>query len=35
MVRETLSRKKNPLEKRTGGMAQGEGPYFRPQYSKK
>jgi hypothetical protein len=27
--------KKNPLEKRTGGMAQGEGPYFRLQYSKK
>jgi hypothetical protein len=27
--------KKNPSQKRTGGMAQGVGPEFKPQYHKK
>jgi hypothetical protein len=32
-VCETLSQK-NPLQKRAGGMAQGTGPEFKPQYHK-
>jgi hypothetical protein len=27
--------KKNPLQKRAGGVAQGVGPEFKPQYHKK
>jgi hypothetical protein len=27
--------KKNPSQKRAGGVAQGEGPEFNPQYCKK
>jgi hypothetical protein len=27
--------KKNPITKRTDGVAQGEGPEFKPQYCKK
>jgi hypothetical protein len=34
IVRETLSRK-TPSPKRAGGVAQGEGPEFKPQYQKK
>jgi hypothetical protein len=34
IVCETLSQK-NPSRKRTGGVAQGEGPKFKPQYRKK
>jgi hypothetical protein len=34
IVRETLSRK-NPSQKRAGGVTQGVGPQFKPQYSKK
>jgi hypothetical protein len=34
IVRETLSRKKS-FTKRTGRVAQGEGPEFKPQYSTK
>jgi hypothetical protein len=34
IVCKTLSRK-NPSQKRTGGMAQGIGPEFKPQYHKK
>jgi hypothetical protein len=34
IVHETLS-KKNPLEKRAGGVAQSVGPEFKPQYHKK
>jgi hypothetical protein len=34
IVLETLSQK-NPPQKRTGGVAQGEGPEFKPQYQKK
>jgi hypothetical protein len=33
-VRETLSRK-NPSQKRAGGVTQGVGPEFKPQYCKK
>jgi hypothetical protein len=33
-VRETLSRK-NPSQKRAGGVAQGVGPKFKLQYGKK
>jgi hypothetical protein len=33
IVHETLSRK-NPSQKRTGGVAQGIGPEFKPQYQK-
>jgi hypothetical protein len=34
IVRETLSQK-NPSHKRAGGVAQGVGPEFKPQYHKK
>jgi hypothetical protein len=34
IVLETLSRK-NPLQKRAGGVAQGVGPEFKPQYLKR
>jgi hypothetical protein len=34
IVRETLSRK-NPSQKRAGGVAQSVGPKFKPQYCKK
>jgi hypothetical protein len=34
IVRETLSRR-SPSQKRAGGVAQGEGPEFKPQYCKK
>jgi hypothetical protein len=34
IVHETLSRK-NPSQKWAGGVAQGEGPEFKPQYCKK
>jgi hypothetical protein len=34
IVRKTLSRK-YPSQKRAGGVAQGEGPEFKPQYGKK
>jgi hypothetical protein len=34
IVQETLSRK-NPSQKRAGGVAQGIGPEFKPQYCKK
>jgi hypothetical protein len=34
IVPETLSRK-NPSQKRAGGVAQGVGPEFKPQYQKK
>jgi hypothetical protein len=34
IVLETLSQK-NPSQKRAGGVAQGEGPEFKPQYRKK
>jgi single-stranded DNA-specific DHH superfamily exonuclease len=34
ILRETLSRK-HPLQKRTGGVAQGVGPEFKPQNCKK
>jgi hypothetical protein len=34
IVCETLSQK-NPSQKRAGGVAQGEGPEFKPQYCKK
>jgi hypothetical protein len=34
IVCETLSQK-NPSQKRVGGVAQGEGPEFKPQYHKK
>jgi hypothetical protein len=34
IVLETLSQK-NLSQKRAGGVAQGEGPEFKPQYSKK
>jgi hypothetical protein len=34
IVHETLSQK-NSSQKRTGGVAQGEGPEFKPQYHKK
>jgi hypothetical protein len=34
IVHKTLSRK-NPSQKRAGGMAQGVGPEFKPQYHKK
>jgi hypothetical protein len=34
IVLETLSQK-NPLQKRTGGVAQGAGPEFKPQCCKK
>jgi hypothetical protein len=30
-----LKKKKNPLLNRAGGMAQGEGPVFKPQYHKR
>jgi hypothetical protein len=35
IVCETLSQKKNPLDKRAGRVAQGIGPEFKPQYCKK
>jgi hypothetical protein len=36
IVHETLSKKKNPSQKRAGGVAQGVvGPEFKPQYCKK
>jgi hypothetical protein len=35
MVQETLSRKKSITKKRAGGVAQGVGPEFKPQYYKK
>jgi hypothetical protein len=34
IVHKILSRK-NPSQKRADGMAQGEGPEFKPQYCKK
>jgi hypothetical protein len=34
IVHETLS-PKNPSQKRAGGVAQGVGPEFKPQYHKK
>jgi hypothetical protein len=34
IVLETLSQK-NPSQKRSGGVAQGVGPEFKPQYQKK
>jgi hypothetical protein len=34
IVHKTLSQK-NPSQKRAGGMAQGVGPEFKPQYHKK
>jgi hypothetical protein len=34
IVPETLSQK-NPSQKRSGGVAQGVGPEFKPQYQKK
>jgi hypothetical protein len=34
MVLETLSQKK-PITKKAGGVAQGVGPKFKPQYHKK
>jgi hypothetical protein len=34
IVHKTLSRK-NPSQKRAGGVAQGVGPEFKPQYQKK
>jgi hypothetical protein len=34
IVHETLSQK-SPSQKRAGGVAQGEGPEFKPQYHKK
>jgi hypothetical protein len=34
IVCKTLSRK-NPSQKKVGGVAQGEGPEFKPQYYKK
>jgi hypothetical protein len=34
IICETLSRK-NPSQKRTGGVVQGVGPEFKPQYCKK
>jgi hypothetical protein len=34
IVHETLSQKK-PITKRAGGVAQGVGPEFKPQYCKK
>jgi hypothetical protein len=34
IIQETLSQK-NPSQKRAGGVAQGEGPEFEPQYGKK
>jgi hypothetical protein len=33
--RETLSQKKTHHKKRTGGVAEGESPEFKPQYCKK
>jgi hypothetical protein len=33
IVPKTISQK-NPLQKRAGGVAQGEGPEFKPQYCK-
>jgi hypothetical protein len=35
IVCETLSQKKNPSQKRAGGVSQGIGPEFKPQYHKK
>jgi hypothetical protein len=35
MVLETLSSKKTHHKKRTGGVAKGVGPEFKPQYGKK
>jgi hypothetical protein len=35
IVLETLSQKKNPSQKRTGGVTQGIGPEFKVQYRKK
>jgi hypothetical protein len=35
IVLETLFRKKNPSQKRTGEVAQGVSPEFKPQYRKK
>jgi hypothetical protein len=36
IVHETLSqKKKKPSQKKTGGVAQGGGPKFKPQYCKK
>jgi hypothetical protein len=34
-VCKTLSQKKKPSQKRAGGVAQGVGPEFKPQYHKK
>jgi hypothetical protein len=34
-VRPYLKKKKNPIQKRAGEVAQGEGPEFKPQYWKK
>jgi hypothetical protein len=35
IVPETLSQKKKKITKRAGGVAQGEGPEFKPQDCKK
>jgi hypothetical protein len=35
IVHETLSQKKKTLQERTGRVAQGIGPQFKPQYCKK
>jgi hypothetical protein len=35
IVCETLSQKNNPSQKRAGGVAQGIGPEYKPQYCKK
>jgi hypothetical protein len=35
MVLETLSQKKKKSQKRTGGVAQGLGPEFKPKYCQK
>jgi hypothetical protein len=34
IVSKTLYQKKKPSQKRTGGLAQGVGPEFKPQYHK-
>jgi hypothetical protein len=34
-VHKTLSQKKKPFTKRAGGVAEGVGPEFKPQYCKK
>jgi hypothetical protein len=35
IVLETLSQKKKPIKKRAGGVVQGVGPEFKPQYHTK